>query len=469
MIDILFIHIGKHTSREVSLLIQPMGLFALANWVEQFGFKSCIINYSLEKILNPNFSLTETIKKLSPGVLAFSLHWHPQSFSVIENIKTIKKFTPEVIIVIGGFTATYFAKELMEGFSEIDFLIRGDAELPLGLLLGELKKAKKDFSKIPNLVWREDNKIILNSFTYKIDLTQAEKLCFTNLSIMPQYSLYLRTLWNSPLKLHPKFLKNRESVFFYNPGRGCRVNCSFCGGGSFAEQLLARRKEPVFFPVKTVVKEFKQLAKQGVERVYISFDPIPLSTSYYLELFKELAPLKLPLKLTYECWGLPGEEFIKTASYTFSEVTLILSPECAGESLRKFNKGYFYSNNELRDTLKIMDKWKVRSELYFTLGLPGETSFEREKTLQFYKKFTETKCSAVYLLPIELEPASPMFLNPGRFKINKKRHKFVDFYKAHQDEKEKLGYSSMYQSEEEILSAFHRQFWFKLEKQEGKN
>ena len=463
MIDILFVHVGKHTSKEVSILVHPMGLFVLADRAERAGWRSYILNYSFEKILNPNFSLVEMIKKLSPQVVAFSLHWHPQSFSTIQQIKEVKQTFPELTVLVGGFTATYFAFELIKNFKEIDFIIRGDAEVPLELFLQEHKKVKRDWSKIPNLVWREGKQIILNPFSYKI--TPDEGICFTNLSLMPNFPLYLKTFWNSPNKLEPKILENREQVFFYNPGRGCRVNCSICGGSAITQRILTRRKEPVFFKIPSVIRELKQLVKLGIERVYLAFDPLPMSNTYYLELFDKLIPLKLPLKLTFECWGLPSKEFIQSASAAFREVTLSLFVECASERLRKLNKGYSYTNTELFYTLELMDKWGVDGEIYLTLGLPGEGKWEREKTLKFCKWLEDLKKYMVYLIITELVPGAPMFLNPDKFKIKRKRKNFIDFYNAHQSEENTIGYSTIYQKEEDILSSFSSQLWFHLERQ----
>ena len=82
-IDCIFLHTGKTTETEESILIMPTGILALADLLEKSGFCTKILNISLAKNDHPHFSLNLFIKKCKPKLACIPLHWHQQSSSTI--------------------------------------------------------------------------------------------------------------------------------------------------------------------------------------------------------------------------------------------------------------------------------------------------------------------------------------------------------------------------------------------------
>ena len=92
----------------------PVGLLAMADFLVKNG-KSCeIVNLGVESIVDDQFDIIKYIKDSNAKVVAISLHWHYQSFDVIELAKKIKGGLPHIDIVLGGFNASFFAEEIME-------------------------------------------------------------------------------------------------------------------------------------------------------------------------------------------------------------------------------------------------------------------------------------------------------------------------------------------------------------------
>jgi len=158
--------------------------------------------------------------------------------------------------------------------------------------------------------------------------------------------------------------------------------------------------------------------------------------------------------MIFECWGLPTKRFIDTFKDTFLEESiLVISPETGSEEIRRLNKGFFYTNKELIETMEYISRNKLKMELYFTSGLPFERKvnfFEAISLIKYLRSRFDFKLSAH---PIELEPGSPIFLNPERFGVYIKRKTIQEFL---QNDNFSLGYATKFLSEKEIIANIHK-------------
>lgn len=193
-IDCLFIHIPNFVSfksYEVgNFMIMPMGILAIADCLHRNGHTSRIIHLGLKKIKNSQFSLEDYIRSIEVKIVGVPLHWAGQSFNIIETVKKIKMIKPDIITVLGGFTASFFDQEIMSHFKNIDFIIRGDGEIPLLKLVQELSKPRPHLAGVPNLTWRDGNKIIRNDHWYVATKKDIDNLSFTNFGLLEESELY---------------------------------------------------------------------------------------------------------------------------------------------------------------------------------------------------------------------------------------------------------------------------------------
>ena len=429
---ILFAHTSKETEPEISAM--PIGLVALANFLYKNGFKSEIVNVFVEKKINKNFDLVDYVVKNDFDIVCFSLHWHHQLTAVIDAARKIKE-RKNCKIILGGFTASFFAKEIMEEFDFIDFVIKGDAEMPLL----ELVKEKK-LDEIPNLVWRKDGKVVENKTSYVADKEILNQLDFTDLSLLKNNKIYKQF----------GLEKNRADnkwFFMYNAGRGCDVNCSFCSGSEKFQKIINNRNKVVFIDEEIVLEALKNLAKDGVGVWYTSFDP---TNDYYISLFKKIKENNLKLRCKFECWKLPTKEFIDEFKKTFMDGSeLVISPDSGSEKIREKNKGYFYTNKEFFEVLDYCRENKINAVVYFSAGFPYETLDDFTETLKLVNFLRAYPNVFVNALPIEIEPASPWFLDSKKYKIKKFRNDLMDFYNAHKS-KSGVGYETGFFKEDEI-------------------
>jgi radical SAM superfamily enzyme YgiQ (UPF0313 family) len=442
-IDFLFIHTPKFNSyykiigEYISIMNIPVGLWAIADYLNQNGIKTKILHLGIEKINNKNFSLKEYLSKTKPKIVGIPIHWHHQSYSAIEVAKEIKNFDNDIFIVLGGFTASLFSTEILQNFECINAIIRGEGEIPV------LELCRfQDFKNIQNLVYRDSYKIIQNEISYIADDEMLSKLNFTNFELMENYNSYInyvRTLgtWPKNFKKETilKDIFSEPKIFPIVTHRGCPVECSYCGGGRESYEVICNRYKIARRDVNSVIKSIIDIAKYGFEIAYFPHDPHPNSPEYFIEIFKKIKENNINISGHFDSWRLPKEDFLLEFKNTFKGKynQIHITPETANEELRRKNRGFYFSNEELIETLNILENLQIPVGLHFVIGLPGESIQTIYQTVNFQKQLSK-KYKYITLLntfKIQLDPGSSAFLHPEKYGIEKKWSSFMDFYNEH--------------------------------------
>lgn len=465
-LDCLFIYTPKFKNygclaaagEEIHGLFLPMGLLAIADFIERHGQRTKIIHLGIEWIKDRHFSLRGYLEKTQPRTVAMPLHWDLQAYDAMRVAKAVKDVNSNVNIILGGFTASFFDLEIMENFKEIDAIIRGDGEKPLLAFLN--KSESKDYSSVPNLTWRQKNKIIRNSLTYVADKNDLDSFNFANLSLLENHSLYVRYTnyanWNW-FKDLPKLINKRRTfekpVFFPLPlGRGCAADCSHCGGGSAAQKIINNRQGFILRSPNKIIDSIKEAKKYGYKGIFVYVYPEAgrRNAKYLVEIFEKIKQENIDIGCFMECPDLPNEELIAKFKETFgnhrhSGIRIFINS--ASEELRRLNKGYSFPNESVLNTLSFIQRLKIDTELYFLLDLPYNKIEYFWETIRLQQSLRKNfKCiSKIYNFPIQMQPASLVYLFPSRFGVVGKLKSFLDFYKFHRDSSKenffKLGYS----------------------------
>lgn len=195
--------------------------------------------------------------------------------------KYIKETTPNSIICFGGSFPTMYYNEIMNECKHLDYIILGDGEEPLKLLVDNiLSKTEKDL-KSDYIVTRFD---------------KANKRVCCNSEILHKsvFDFYeLDTKEKNIRKVHCIQTKNNV----------CTGNCSFC---------FERKGKIVYKDIEQIVEEIEFVAKKyGIKKFYFSDDNLlDPNTRVAKERIKELCyKIKsLNMKLVFTC-------FIKAISF----------------------------------------------------------------------------------------------------------------------------------------------------------
>ena len=443
-LDLLFIHVPKFFNfyrpfgEYMTVNLLPMGTFPLADLASQKGYKTKILHLGLEWIERKVSSPTVYMKDKEVKVAAIPLHFHQQSYDVMRITEEMKRERKETFILLGGSTASLFHREILSSFPQIDAIIRGDAEVPLMELLKALK-TKRGLDAIPNLTWRKDGEIRENPLTYVASEEDLDRSSYTPLSLLHNKETYIHYM-GMPFVWARRLSKEENKKYFHlglpifplNVGRGCLGNCTWCGGGAEAQQVVNGRRGVVFRSPERVAQTMAEAMELGYEMFNIAFDPGKEGEKYYLNLFPFLRKKGIRPRVYFESFSLPSENFLKEFAQTFhlDSSIIALSPESGEERVRHRNKTFTYSNEELMRAISLAEEMGIRIDLFFAIGIPGERRSDLPKSVALRKEVKRRfkNIGRIWSSPISLEPASPWHLHPEEFGIVSMTHTFSDFY-----------------------------------------
>ena len=443
--DVLFLHVPKFSNYYKPIgpysfvLYPPMGLFGLADYLIKNERSARIVHLAVEQAQSGRLDVRRIIEEHNPSIVGLDLHWHFQSYDVIEVARKIKLHHPNVGILLGGITASYFAEEILTDYPFVDFVIRGDAELPLLELVRQFASTQT-YREVPNLAYREGSWTVLNPITFVADRALLDRLCFTDFTLMKDYprfvsgfSRHLRVRGIS--ETLQNLILGRQKGYPVVMGRGCQYECSFCGGSNAAHGLHGGRRQVTLRSPETVVSSLVDLERFGFDAADLVLDSFPAiePDDLFLPVFEEVKRRGLALNLEVDSTFLPSSRFIESfRGLPGKKSFLTLSPHSQDEELRRKNRLFRYSNQALEDCLDELERQGVNFLLCFTCGLPFET---REHLVEMarYQRRLRKKYSRMRLKTsmIEIEPGSDMSRHPDRYEIEPKRTRFAEYYRYH--------------------------------------
>lgn len=429
-IDILFIHApvlsdeeSKNNSRikRGAYIFIPMGVFAIADYLEREGFGVKIINYPLEKHLNPHWSLSDYLKKIEFKICAIDLHWIHNSFGALHVVREIKKGKPNAKIVFGGYSASYYHKELLTYYKSIDCIIKGDSELPLLKYAKAINRESPNLESIPNISYRDiHDHIKVNKIKYVAD--NLDDLSFTNTSL---------------LKNHRKYLEDSRKIMgiSYNLaiGRGCPFNCPLCGGGQRAQERISCRKKVILRSPQKVVEDIKIiLDNYDTNSFFFGHGSYPATFKYWKELFRLIREEHLDLSADLEIWRLPfprnmWHDYTKTFNRRHSSISIsprITSSRVHREIAKICDPTFSFPRNQIEGLIQNANSYRMPLRIWLTLGYPFQTYRDVLRDFQFtikcLLKYGTSTVKPITIMnePYYIFPGSPAHESPEKFKVH---------------------------------------------------
>jgi len=422
-LDILYVHPAKQeVDARYDKFIScspypfiPVGVPALVNMLRGDGWTVEGLNLPVELLLQATFDFRGWLRSQSqrPHLVLVDLHWYEHSYGAIEVARAVKAVWPQVPVTLGGLTATRFASEILEQFPEVDYVVCGDAEVPLELLARRCcGDGQVDLSSIPNLVYRERGEVRRNVLSYTASGADLDRLDFVSMDWLRHWQNYGAFQYSGAgeVRLHA----GRFQGHWLAVGRGCTFDCIYCGGCRDAHRALAGREGLVLRSPDRVVMDIQRLQDRGVHQVALSLDLAVLEPAWWRMFFRLLQEQDLRVGLYNEFFQLPSvefiEEFAKVADLEHTEVAI--SPLSGDQRVRQRN-GKFYSNERLLRTLEVFKCCEIPIFVYFSLNLAGETPQAFRRTLRLAEqigRFYPPELLRMLNTCHTLDPLSPMSL-----------------------------------------------------------
>jgi len=234
---------------------------------------------------------------INTKIIILDIHWYFSLFGASEFVKEIKKINTDVIFIAGGITSTLFADILTNKFG-IDYIIRGDAEGVLPLLVKSLLNNKKGINNVPNLTGKNNFK---TEWTYSLNQNEFDENNYYDIDFFPSLK---KQVYNR----HKINNENASTIFpFLVPFRGCPIDCINCAGNFTEQQRLFKRSYLVRSAAK--VNEDLNLLNNtnNYSFVWCMHDFITLLP---IEYAKQALSIKTNLNINYEFASFPEIEEI---------------------------------------------------------------------------------------------------------------------------------------------------------------
>src|SRR4030042_1442004 len=323
----------------------PMGTFGLCDYLSRKDIHGKMLNLALYDKTEAINILDKYMNILQPTHIGLVFHWQATAEGFIRVGEYIKSRNEHVKIFCGGFTAGYFGKNLIERCGFLDFIIKGDPEKPVELLLGGA-----EYTEIPNLIYRDSAGILSNEVSYFIDKETLSNISFCNITYLYEHELYIKAVEE----------KLGFPVFI---GRGCVFNCRYCGGSSDSFRLHSERGRPVGRTTDAVIEDLKQI-KDFTRKIYICYENKQSYIKTLLKAIKKEKDLCKTFHLNYGAWKLFDKEFLELYKDIFildqrKKPIFEISPEVYDDKFRKKTKSQraTYSIKDLKQNLFIINDY----------------------------------------------------------------------------------------------------------------
>lgn len=389
----------------------PIGLTTIQEYLNRYGYDVRIINIALRMLKDPNFDAERLIKKLKPVAFGIDLHWLPHAHGSLEIAKIVKKHHPEIPIIFGGLSSSYYHKELIE-YPQVDYVVRGDStEEPIRMLMDSIKEGKTPVD-IPNVTWK-NGKVVENPFTYIPE--NIDNICIDYRHVFKSVIKYRDITGHLPFSNWMEYPITAAMTC-----RGCVHPCVICGGSAYSFKNFFNRKKTAFRTPEKMYEDIKNIAKNTRGPIFVLGDlrhAGEKNADRFLELCK---PLKLKNQIAFELFTPAYDDFFMKLKDTFPHYSIEMSIESHDEEVRKAS-GKYYKNNEFYKTVEsALSNGCERFDVFFLIGLPKQTKQSALDTVSWcedlYERFNKDKRLLVFTSPVGpfLDPGSIAFELPER-------------------------------------------------------
>jgi B12-binding domain/radical SAM domain protein len=394
----------------------PIGFTTLAAYLEQHGLSTRIINLANRMLEDAKFDVEDHLRRMDAAAFGIDLHWLPHAHGSIEVARIVKRLHPSRPVIFGGFSSTYFHRELI-GYPAVDFVVRGDStEVPLLQLMqyirsggqahpGPASVEAQKLAGVPNLVWKDaEGGVHVNPLTYSPENLDHILLDYSG---MLQSAVRYRDLIS--LKPFPNWLKYPITAAL--TVRGCSHNCATCGGGAGAFRNLHGRQRPAYRDPEQLANDIRRIGQFSSGPVFILGDIRQPGEAYANRFLDAIAGYKKPVFI--ELFDAAPKEFFQRVRRSLPNWTLEISMESHDEQVRRaFGRPYSSVDIE-RSIDDALAEGCQRLDLFFMTGIKAQTYESVMETVEYSRAMLQryARQNETRVIPF-ISPLAP-FVDPG--------------------------------------------------------
>ena len=399
---------GVKMSKSILLILPARGLY------EIYDEQGIALIASYLRLHNYNV-IMKTIKDLNDidlielqeisivGITSY----HENLPFVYEISQYLKMKKNDIVICLGGYSATYYAEEILKDCIDVDIIIEREGEQTFLEICQKLEKGESLLNQKGIIYRNKEGKII---YTGNQDI-------ISDLSLMPYAAKDI-------------FEEHNMSLVEISTSRGCLNNCSFCYSHSYFDprgnvKWRGRTAENVVEELKIILSKYK------VNKIYFnnaSFeDSIPYK-GFMLDFCHKIIENKINISF---CVNFRAN-FYKHC--TEEEIKLLCEAGLTGvflgiEAFNQYDLKTYNKHTTLEDNLKSIDffrKNKIGIDIGF-ININPYSSYESLKDNAYYLYKTNFLCSLVFLNRLRGYKDTPIYWRikqDGLLKVDN----YLDYY-----------------------------------------
>jgi B12-binding domain/radical SAM domain protein len=393
----------------------------MAQYLEERGKRVRIANLALRMLTEKRFDVPRFLERQNPKLIGIDLHWMPHCHGAVEIARLAKAAHPDVPVVFGGLSSTYFHEQLLE-YPEIDFVLRGDSTEPPLLQLMETLENGGSLEDIPNLSWRDgQGEVRVNPLSFV-----PKTLDYVDVHPERLIEMAIRYQDLAGVLPYAGWLRNPTTMVL--PLKGCAYHCTTCGASNDACSHLTLRKRPVFRSPANLAENVARIARLSRGTIVIPGDLLQGGLAYATEVVDEIAARGVKNDVMFEFFDVPPIEFLRHIDATLHAWSFEVSPESHDPSVRHALEGEDGYENPAMERLleQALELSPTRIDVFYMIGLQYQTYESVMQTVDYCERLFAKgdKRLQAFISPMGpfLDPASRIFEEPERFGYTKLAH-----------------------------------------------
>ena len=381
----------------------PMGFKALQRALGDDGQDVQILNLSSALLAWPDLDVRGLLGALRPRIFGIDLHWMVHVQGALAVARLLKELHPDVPVVFGGISSTYYARELVT-LPGVDMVMRGyDTLGPMRALMAALGDEAKT-AAVPNLLWTDRRgEVVDNGFTH----TPTTYGCGLDWSRVPSEA----PRGTLPIR---EILSTQHA--------GCAYNCGWCGGSKDAFQRINGVRHPMARkPMEEVAWELDTLRRMpSPERNHFYAVGSYCESPDRLDAFLDGVASAGLGSISYEQHKLTSEPVLRRMVEANPRTVLTLSPESHDRRVAKLAGRGLYSNEEMEEWIeRALEIGIHQIDIWYFIGMPEQDERSVHDTLAYcghlLERFRGQRVTPLLcpMIPF-LDPACAFFEEPDR-------------------------------------------------------
>ncbi len=391
----------------------PVGFTSMASYLEKHDYRVRIINLAHRMLRSTGFDPAKEIAGVRPRVFGIDLHWLPHAQGALAVAQLCKQIHPDIPVLLGGFSSTYYHEELIER-PEIDYILRGDStEEPLLQLMRELGNGGL-LHDIPNLTWKDAAGSHVNPLSYVPEDLGAFAIDYG-------YVMHSVVRYRDLMGVIPFLGWMDYPITTALTCKGCLNTCNTCGGSAFTSRRFYGRTRAAFRDPVDLAKDVHRIAEFSHGPVFVLGDLRQAGDDYAGAFFQALG--KAQSRLMVELFEPAPRSFYEKLARVAPDFTVEISMESHDDRVRHaFGRDYSAAAAE-QSIADALDLGCARFDVFFMIGLPEQTYQSVMETVAYCEHLLERfsvdgKPRVLpFLSPLApfLDPGSPAFEDPERY------------------------------------------------------